>query len=51
MTPFAEGELPLVRAIRGESTDSVNMFVRNANVPEGVFVSVDGRPCGTRPAT
>ena len=44
VTRFAEADLPLVRAIRGEPTDGVNMFVRNANVPDGVFVSVDGRP-------
>ncbi len=44
VTPFAEEDLPLMRAIRGESTDNVEMFVQNPGVPDGVFVSVDGRP-------
>ena len=37
-------ELPLVRAIRGESTDDVALFVRNENIPDGVYISVNGRP-------
>ena len=37
-------ELPLVRAIRGEAMDDVALFVRNENVPDGVYVSVNGRP-------
>jgi len=43
-TPFAWAELPLVRAVRGESSDESEMFVRNPAVPDGVFVSVSGRP-------
>ena len=37
-------ELPLVRAIRGEASDEVEMFIRNPRVPEGVYISVSGRP-------
>ena len=37
-------ELPLVRAIRGEAMNDVALFVRNENVPDGVYVSVNGRP-------
>jgi len=37
-------ELPLVRAIRGESMDDVALFVRNETVPDGVYISVNGRP-------
>ena len=44
VTPFPADELPLVRAIRGEIADEVEMFVRNPNVPDGVFISVNGRP-------
>ena len=44
VTPFADEELPLLRAIRGESSDNVEMFVRNEGVPDGIFISVDGRP-------
>ena len=44
VTPFPAEELPLVRAIQGETADEVEMFVRNPNVPDGVFISVNGRP-------
>ena len=37
-------QLPLVRAIRGEATDNVELFIRNGQRPEGVFISVSGRP-------
>ena len=39
--------LPLVRAIRGEPTDDVELFIRNDKRPDGVFVSVSGRPLDT----
>nr|WP_296074336.1 ATP-binding protein [uncultured Actinoplanes sp.] len=43
-TPFPRDELPLIRALRGESSDGVEMIVRNQARPEGVLISVDGRP-------
>ena len=43
-TRVPTGELPLVRAINGESTDDLEMFVRNDSVPDGVYISVNGRP-------
>ena len=43
-TSIPTEELPLVRAIRGEASDEVEMFVRNARVPEGVYISTSGRP-------
>ena len=43
-TPFPTGEFPLVRAIRGESSNEVEMFIRNPKIPEGVCISVSGRP-------
>ena len=43
-TPVPMEELSLVRAIRGEASDEVEMFVRNPKVPEGVYISVSGRP-------
>ena len=43
-TPFPADELPLARALKGEASDEVDMFVRNPEVPEGVFISVSGRP-------
>lgn len=43
-TPFPWEELPLARALRGESSDRVEMFLRNATTPDGVYLSVSGRP-------
>ena len=44
VTPFPTDELPLARALKGEASDEVEMFVRNPEVPDGVFISVSGRP-------
>ena len=41
-------QLPLMRAIRGEPTDEVELFIRNDARPDGVFVSVSGRPLNAR---
>ena len=43
-TEFPTDELPLVRAIRGESTDNIEMFIRNPSIPEGAYLNVSGRP-------
>jgi signal transduction histidine kinase/CheY-like chemotaxis protein/CHASE1-domain containing sensor protein len=44
VTPFPTDELPLVRAARGEEATDVEQFLRNPAVPQGVYVSVSGRP-------
>ena len=44
VTLMTVDQLPLVRAIRGESTDDLEMFVRNDSVPHGVHVRASGRP-------
>jgi len=43
LTPFPTDQLPLVRAIRGESCD-VEMFVRNPKLGEGACIEISGRP-------
>ncbi len=43
-TPFPVHDLPLARALQGEESNQVEMFVRNSEVPQGVFISVTGRP-------
>ncbi|GIF26928.1 hypothetical protein Ate02nite_96580 [Paractinoplanes tereljensis] len=43
-TPFPHDELPLVRALRGESSNGVEILIRNPARPEGVLISFDGRP-------
>ena len=44
VTPFPADELPLARALKGEASDDVEMFIRNREVPDGVFISVSARP-------
>lgn len=44
VTPFPAEQLPLMRAIRGEETNRVELVVRNPNVPVGVRIAVTGRP-------
>ena len=44
VTPFPADELPLARALKGGASDEVEMFVRNPEVPDGIFISVSGRP-------
>lgn len=44
VTPVPPDRLPLVRALRGESTDQVELFFRNAAHPDGLFVASTGRP-------
>ena len=43
-TAVPSTELPLYRAMQGEATDDVKLVLRNQNRPEGVFISVSGRP-------
>jgi two-component system sensor histidine kinase/response regulator len=42
--PFPAEQLPLVRALRGDEIEETEMFVRNAQRPEGVWVRVKAGP-------
>jgi len=45
ITPVDPNQLPLIRAVHGERTDGVELFIRNHRLPpEGVHISVTGRP-------
>ena len=46
-TRMSTAEFPLGRAVRGEATDNVEMFVRNKKKPYGYHISVSGRPLRT----
>src|SRR5262245_58039363 len=35
---------PMARAIRGEETNEVELFLKHPKSPEGIFVSITGRP-------
>ena len=43
-TPYPAGELPLVRAIRGEIVDPEDIYVLNDHNPDGLWLSVSGTP-------
>ena len=42
-TPFPTADYPLVRALSGERTRDVEMFVRNASIADGALLSVSGQ--------
>jgi len=43
-TLYPAADLPLVRAVQGESSDNVDIFLRNQVLPEGQWLSVTARP-------
>ena len=43
-TLFTVEESPLMLALKGKATDDVELFIRNALKPEGIYISVSGRP-------
>ncbi|MCK6500499.1 MAG: response regulator, partial [Nitrospira sp.] len=43
-TPYPPEELPLVRAIRGESLNDVILLLKNDHRPDGRWLSVNARP-------
>ncbi len=44
VTLFPPDQLPLTRSIRGEEVNDVEMFVRHAKTPHGLWSRVSGRP-------
>jgi PAS domain S-box-containing protein len=44
VTPFPSDRLPLMRSIRGEEVNNVEVFVRQENATKGLWVRVNGRP-------
>jgi hypothetical protein len=44
VTRFPSEELPLARAMRGERVRDEEIFVRNPEIPEGVWISVSSSP-------
>src|SRR5258708_25487802 len=44
VTLYPPEELPLARSIRGEQVDDIEMFVRNATTPNGMWIRISGRP-------
>ncbi len=44
VTPFPADELPLARALQGETVSGAEVFIRNAATPAGVWLSVNATP-------
>ena len=44
VTTFPADQLPLARSLRGENVDDLEMFVRHAKAPKGIWTRVSGRP-------
>jgi PAS domain S-box-containing protein len=44
VTPFPHDQLPLVRSIRGEEVNNVEMFVRHEKAKNGIWARITGRP-------
>src|ERR1700756_55879 len=44
VTPFPHDQLPMIRSIRGEEVDNVEMFVRHEKAPHGLWTEITGRP-------
>ena len=44
VTLFPSDQTPLARAIRGEETNRVEIFVRPAQAPRGLWTRINGRP-------
>ena len=43
-TPVPTEDLPLLRAVRGETIEDLEVFIRNPRVPHGTFISVNASP-------
>ncbi len=44
VTPYPTDDLPLARAIRGESATDVVVFLRRNDCPEGIWLNVNAKP-------
>jgi len=44
VTPYPADQLPLARAIRGETIYDVPLFIRNPGVPKGIWLSINASP-------
>jgi PAS domain S-box-containing protein len=44
LTPYPVADLPLMRAIRGESSDQVEVFIAHPSRDDGTWILVTGRP-------
>jgi PAS domain S-box-containing protein len=50
VTPYPPDELPLERALRGETVDAADFFIRTPRRTEGIWVSASARPLPDSPS-
>lgn len=43
-TPYQASEIPLIKALRGETPEAIEMFVKNEKLPKGMFITTSARP-------
>lgn len=48
LTPFPPEQVPLAKAIRGETVHDCLVHIRNPQVPDGLWISVNGTPLRDR---
>lgn len=51
VTPYPPYDLPLARAMRGESTDDVDLVLKNPGLDSTVTIRISGRPLEIAPGT
>jgi len=44
VTPMPEDQVPVARALRGETVDWLDLFVKHPHAPEGKWISIAARP-------
>ncbi len=44
VTPFPAESIPLIRAVRGDACEEVEIFLRNPGRPDGIFVVCNAQP-------
>ncbi|AFZ57890.1 PAS domain-containing sensor histidine kinase [Anabaena cylindrica FACHB-243] len=44
ITPLPAAEIPLVRSLKGETFENVELFSRHQQAPEGIWTNISGRP-------
>ncbi|MBW4418770.1 MAG: PAS domain-containing protein [Myxacorys californica WJT36-NPBG1] len=42
VTPFPTEQIPLVRTLRGERVENVELFTRHSNAPNGIWATISG---------
>ncbi|HEX8378757.1 MAG TPA: CHASE3 domain-containing protein [Pedobacter sp.] len=47
LSPIESSKTPLSQALQGNETEQMELFLQNQKLPEGLFISISGRPIKT----